>query len=161
LNQILAAYKVARCKRIVQLCHDGSSIDAVDTFCVGVVIENDDGTTESVVLAASAVPKGKTTVLEFACVVGVLKRGEEKLVLVEEALVVNGLELSDIDWWCDPKGCSLSKMIGGHSCTMNGNANAATALSKLLEEHLEATRRLVPYIVRDGQWQCGIRSTAP
>ena len=24
-----------------------------------------------------------------------------------------------------------------------------------------ATRRLVPYIVRDGQWQCGIRPTAP
>jgi hypothetical protein len=23
------------------------------------------------------------------------------------------------------------------------------------------TRRLVPYIVRDGQWQCGIRPTAP
>jgi hypothetical protein len=24
-----------------------------------------------------------------------------------------------------------------------------------------ATRQLVPYIVRDGQWQCGIRPTAP
>jgi hypothetical protein len=137
LNQILAAYKVARCKRIVQLCHDGSSIDAVDTFCVGVVIENDEGPSESVVLAASAVPKGKTTALEFACVVRVFKRGQEKLELVEQALVNNGVDLSEVDWWTDPKGCSLSKMIGGHSCTMNDNANAATALPGLLQEHLK------------------------
>jgi hypothetical protein len=85
-NQILAALKVARCKRIVQLCHDGSSIDATDTLCVGVVIENHDDTSESVVLAASALPKGKTTVLEFACVVGVFQRGEEKPVFVQEEL---------------------------------------------------------------------------
>jgi hypothetical protein len=108
-NQILAALKAARCKRIVQLCHGGSSIDATDTFCVGVVIENHDDTSKSVVLAAPALPKGKTNVLEFACVVRLFQRGEEKLVFVQEDLQKKGVDLKKIDW-PDPKGCSLAKI---------------------------------------------------
>jgi hypothetical protein len=33
--------------------------------------------------------------------------------------------------------------------------------SQLPQAQELATRQLVPYIVRDGQWQCGIRPTAP
>ena len=33
--------------------------------------------------------------------------------------------------------------------------------SQLPQAQQLATRRLVPYIVRDGQWQCGIRPRAP
>jgi hypothetical protein len=33
--------------------------------------------------------------------------------------------------------------------------------SQLPQAKKLATRQLVPYIVRDGQWQCGIRPTAP
>jgi hypothetical protein len=33
--------------------------------------------------------------------------------------------------------------------------------SQLTQTQLLVTRRLVPYIVRDGQWHCGIGPTAP
>jgi hypothetical protein len=44
--------------------------------------------------------------------------------------------------------------------------SAAISLTEQLKSQLPqaqqlVTRRLVPYIVRDGQWQCGIRPKAP
>ena len=38
MSELLAALKVAQCDRIVQLGHDGSSIDGKDTFTVSLKI---------------------------------------------------------------------------------------------------------------------------
>jgi hypothetical protein len=47
-----------------------------------------------------------------------------------------------------------------------GRSSTAIYLTEQLKSQLPqaqelVTRRLVPYIVRDGQWQCGIGPTAP
>ena len=59
VEELNAALRIAKCKRIIQLIHDGSSLNAQSTFSIFCRIEMKDGTIEDIFLTPSAIVEGK------------------------------------------------------------------------------------------------------
>jgi hypothetical protein len=129
MQEIVNASFLADCNNIRQLGHDGGSIAEADTLCVSAIItdENNDEP-RHLVLAASALPAGKSAVATVKNIEGLFTRHREKYVLFLQYCVDHNIDVSQFP---SPDGITLKKMAGG-SIGMSDNAATALASTSLL-----------------------------
>ena len=147
MTETLAAIKVAKCDRIIQLGSDGSSLRGTDTYTVNLKLftrvdgggrvlgtgEDVDFVHEDVCLSASALPKGKTSEEEADCTELLFERGREKIRLLREQLEADNRD-PDALGIPKPEGCTLAKLAGGS--LMNDTCNGARCTAKKIKERL-------------------------
>ena len=147
MSETLAALKVARCERIVQLGSDGSSLGGTDTFTVNLKLfaRRDGGGRrlrtgedvnffhEDVCLSASALPVGKSSDQDADSTELLFERGREKIRLLRAQMVADGRS-PDALGIPKPEECTLAKLAGGS--LMNDTCNGARCTAKKIKQRL-------------------------
>ena len=133
VSDSMSAMVLARCKRIIQLGHDGTDVNGIAVLAANMVVELMNGDQTELMLRGCFVAKGKTAQLEYESVLSALQRFKDLLTKWREAYtrLYPDCEHCGIP---DPDGIDLKKLLGGS--IMSDNAAAALKTSKLIVEHV-------------------------
>jgi hypothetical protein len=141
--EMSAALLISLCKRIVQIFHDASCVNGVDTFNFSVVIEIEDKIRDVtifglLVLTASTLPAAKDAFSEFESIQSWFSLGQRDLHLVKDEAEAQGISTCGID----PGGCSLMKLVSGEQYALltSDNAPGALKVSQFILDFIKAGR---------------------
>jgi len=132
VSDSMNALVLARCKRIIQLGHDGTDVNGIAVLAANMVVELMNGDQTEVMLRGCFVAKGKTSQLELESVLSALQRFKDLLTKWQET---HTTMFPDEDSGIPhPDGIDLKKLLSGS--LMSDNAAAALKTSKLIVEHV-------------------------
>jgi len=134
MQEVLNAFELAASPHIRQINHDGGSIVELETVCFSVIITDTDNKDDRLlVLAAAALPEGKTAASTVAALEYIFHRHKEKA-----SLFLGYLEHNEIDTtkFSSPEGITLKK-LAKDSIAMSDNAAPALAASSLLIDRVK------------------------
>ena len=138
---ILAAIKLCRAVRWLQLGHDGSTIVDKDTTSVSVVVQHGDGKLEKVILSSSFLCEDKSAQSAYVGIVSLVERIKRRYSMFLKEL---GQDIAAR--YPDPEGLSFSKMR--NSSVMSDNNSGALNTSSLLADFIASS-------VEDFRARCG------
>ena len=96
MQEIINATLLAGCANIRQLGHDGGSISEVETLCVSTIITDiNNENPRTLILAASALPSGKTAVATVDTIEYLIERQKNKYRLFLDYCEEIGVNVKD------------------------------------------------------------------
>ena len=143
---VLAAIKLAKATRWLQLGHDGSAIKGRDTTCVSVIVQYDEGECrryEKLILSSSFLCEDKTAEVTANGIVRVVERLKEKY-----GLFLQELGEEEAARYPPLKEIGFHKMV--NSSLMSDNNVTALNVSIFLMDFIEASVR--EYMQSEGEW---------
>ncbi len=128
----LAAIKLCRAVRWLQLGHDGSTIEYKDTTSVSVVVQYVDGSLEKVILSSSFLCEDKSAQSAYVGIVSLVERIKRRY-----KMFLKELGPYDAARYPDPEELSFSKMR--NSSVMSDNNSGALNTSSLLADFIASS----------------------
>lgn len=133
MQDIINGLKLALCKNICELGHDGSSLGKYTTLCCSVIIEYEDSSSETIILAASDLPASKSAKAAFDTIKAVFDRLKNRYSSFIQYCKERSVDVSKLP---PADGITMSKMAE-FSLVMSDHASTATATTDLLREYIQ------------------------
>jgi hypothetical protein len=129
MQDIVNAMKIALCVNVRELCFDESCLSWMTTLCVGIIIETGD-VAEKVILAASALPRNKTSDSCAEMIMLVVSRMQEKYALFLQYCQETGA--ADVSNFPSPELVTLKKMKQFSAVLTDNASTAKLSAAKLI-----------------------------